>query len=331
MTTKSKSRNKGSGRDNGKGIVDSFECREENTQLSFLRTVLDSIEEGVYLVDKKRKIIFWNSAAERITGYKKEDVEGEHCWNDILMHIDSKGCKRCNKACLLNMALKDGKPHSIKTHFHHKKGHTVPVWVQVIPVFEGGKVTGVFQTFRDNSNVLATEERVEELEQLAMLDPLTRIANRRYAEININARFEELHRYGWPFGIIFFDIDNFKNINDVHGHEVGDRVLQLVSDTVMRSLRPFDVLGRWGGDEFMAIVSNIDPEKLLALSERLAMLVKSSRLKNGEGLVNVTISVGVTLANENDNLESLYKRADGLLYKSKSAGKNKVFCDCCSI
>jgi diguanylate cyclase (GGDEF)-like protein len=168
-------------------------------------------------------------------------------------------------------------------------------------------------------------QRLEELQELAMHDPLTGIANRRFVEINLSARLEELKRYGFDFSVLFIDADNFKQINDNHGHTVGDRILKMISATIANSLRSFDIIGRWGGEEFVVLLINTNDKHLFNLADRLRRLVAQSALTldNGE-VLKVTVSMGATTAQNGDTVDSLVERADKLMFESKRRGRNLV-------
>jgi diguanylate cyclase (GGDEF)-like protein len=140
----------------------------------------------------------------------------------------------------------------------------------------------------------------------------------------IKGKLEELKRYKWPFGILFADIDYFKRINDTFGHDSGDRVIQMVSKSMSHSLRTFDVMGRWGGEEFVVVVVNVYEEQLYAVADRLRLLVEQSSIMIGSKNVNVTVSIGATLGQSDDDEKSILKRADQLMYKSKHAGRNCI-------
>ena len=134
-----------------------------------------------------------------------------------------------------------------------------------------------------------------------------------------------MERYGWPFGALFADLDDFKRVNDRHGHEVGDRLLRAVAGTIEGSLRTFDVATRWGGEEFLVIVANVDATALLRIADRIRSLVSKTEVSTGTGdEVAVTISIGATLAKEGDTVDSLVSRADRFMYEGKRAGKGRV-------
>jgi diguanylate cyclase (GGDEF)-like protein len=174
------------------------------------------------------------------------------------------------------------------------------------------------------SSRVSTFERLKELEKTAHVDTLTNVANRRLAEIKLSAKFNEMQRYGWTFGLLFIDIDHFKKINDVYGHDVGDETLKMVARIFMDNTRASDIVARWGGEEFIIIIPSVNKEKLCSVAEKLRLLVEKSRLKTDLGDIQVTISVGATLVHSSDTIESLVKRADELMYRSKISGRNRI-------
>ena len=158
------------------------------------------------------------------------------------------------------MTIDDGKAREAEVYLHHKDGHRVPVSVRVSTLTDAdGKVTGGVELFTDISSFKALELRIKELEEMALLDNLTRLANRNYMEKEMLVRFEEQKRLGVPFGILFMDIDHFKRFNDTYGHDVGDHVLRFVADTLVKNSRPFDVVGRWGGGGVYRNRAECDP------------------------------------------------------------------------
>ncbi|MGE5347273.1 MAG: GGDEF domain-containing protein, partial [Acidithiobacillales bacterium] len=165
---------------------------------------------------------------------------------------------------------------------------------------------------------------VEELRRMALLDPLTELGNRRYAEITLASRLSEMNRYGWTLGVLFVDIDHFKEINDRHGHVVGDDALRMVARTLRHAARASDFVGRWGGEEFIVLLPNATDSELTAAAERFRTLIESSGLRLPSGFLSVTASIGVTLAREEDTPDSVIRRADALMYQAKREGRNRV-------
>ncbi len=291
------------------------------------KQVLDSLYDGVYFVDLDRRITYWNRGAERLSGYAETDVIGSRCRDNILCHIDGTGRSLCEHDCPIAHTIADGVHREAEVYLHHKGGHRVPVQVRVSPIRNGGgEIVGAVEVFSDNSARIADIQRIEELQQMVFLDPLTGIANRRYIELNLQSRFEEMFRYGWPFGVMLLDLDHFKTVNDRHGHDVGDDLLRMVARTLQHAARSYDLVGRWGGEEFIAIIANVSREELTHTAERFRRLVEKSSFAAGDGAARVTISIGATIATSEDSVGSLIKRTDELMYLSKGAGRNCVTC-----
>ncbi len=285
--------------------------------------IIENLYDGLYFVDRDRIVTYWNKAAERISGFTANEVVGTSCSNNILSHIDSDGNNLCTEMCPLAKTIADGKPREVEVYMHHKNGHRIPVSVRVSTLTDsGGNVIGGIVLFTNISNQAANELKVKELEKFALLDNLTQLANRIYVEREIKSRYEAYIRYNMPFGVLFIDIDHFKNFNDTYGHALGDNVLKYVANTFVANARPFDLYGRWGGEEFIGMIHNINSNDLELLGNRLRSLIENSYIIHENAKLFVTISIGATLINENDTIDSLIKRADTLMYRSKAAGRN---------
>ena len=288
------------------------------------KTILENLFDGVYFVDCDRNILYWNKGAEHITGYTSSEVMGKRC-SDNINHVDAYGVQLCITTCPLAKTVADLMPREINLYIRHKKGHRVPVLVRTTILQDSQcKVVGAVEIFSDNTPKLAITQRIKELEKMALLDPLTELANRRYIELNMQTKLDEMRRYGRPFGILFMDIDHFKKVNDLHGHDIGDKVLIMVSNTFIKNVRASDIIGRWGGEEFLAIIPNINEEQLYLTANKLRALVERSGFSVDSGIVQVTVSIGAALAQPKDTTETLMERADKLLYYSKTNGRNRV-------
>jgi len=292
---------------------------------NFYKNILENLYDGVYFVDRNRKILYWNKGAERITSFNSSEVVGKSCSDNILIHVDDSGNQLCTSGCPLSDTMSDLIPRNVEVYLHHKQVYRVPVSVRTTPILDlNGKAIGAVEIFSDNTPKTVIAQKIKELEKMAMLDALTGLANRRYVEINIQTRLDEAQRYGWRFGVLLIDLDHFKKINDIYGHNIGDRALQFVSKTLLNNARVSDLVGRWGGEEFIAIIPNINEEQLYFTANKLRVLVEQSGLYLDSGVVQVTVSIGATLAQPKDTIETLLERADKLLYYSKTTGRNRV-------
>jgi diguanylate cyclase (GGDEF)-like protein/PAS domain S-box-containing protein len=294
----------------------------------FYRDILDNIDVGVYFVDRDRKIVYWNKGAERITGYGASEVLDRRCADNILVHVDDEGNALCVSMCPLACTLADGSDRRNQVYLHHKKGHRVPVTVAIAPIRNSvGEIIGAVETFRDNSAERVDKIVLQELRKAASLDPLTELLNRRFIETKIQASIEELKRHGIAFGIIFCDIDHFKDINDSYGHTAGDVILQMVARTLLENIRAHDMAARWGGEEFLLVITHVTGKSLIKIGNKLRTLVKNSFVERDGRIISVSVTMGATMAGPEDTIESLMERADGLMYNGKMSGRNCVMHD----
>jgi len=168
----------------------------------------------------------------------------------------------------------------------------------------------------------ALAEANQRLEQLAHFDPLTHVWNRYRIEEAINAELVAAKRYAAAFALLLFDVDNFKQINDTHGHSVGDDVLVALARLVEGSLRGCDRLGRWGGEEFIVLATHSDVDAAMGLAERLRSLVAELSIAGLEQ--SITVSIGVAVWQPGDSCKTLISRADDAMYRAKHGGRNRV-------
>lgn len=295
---------------------------------SFYEDLLDSLSDGVYFVDLEGKITYWNRGAEKITGYPAESIVGCRCSEGPLMHVDEQGTRLCEVGCPLAATALDGQTRETEVYLHHRDGHRVRVLVRASPMRDAeGALVGAVEVFSDRFSHSEVPLPAEELHRMALLDHLTEVANRRYLEILIQSRLGELDRYGWPLGLLFVDVDHFKEINDSFGHTAGDHALRMVAKTLANGARSFDVVGRWGGEEFLVLLVNVSKGELGAIAERVRALVASLSLTASSRQLSLTVSIGATLARREDTVESVVGRADELMYRSKRSGRNRVTAD----
>jgi diguanylate cyclase (GGDEF)-like protein/PAS domain S-box-containing protein len=289
-------------------------------------TIVENIYDGLYIVDINRKITYWNAAAELITGYAKDEVIGHTCADNILIHVDDKGCDLCMGACPLSAVITDGASRKADVFLHHKDGHRVSVSVRVTPLKNAeGNIIGGIELFSESNSHILLQQKIAELEKLALVDHLSQLPNRRQLHLELAAQCAMCKRaQEYSFGILYFDLDHFKRINDEEGHDIGDKSLQIVAKTIASSIRPFDTVGRWGGEEFLGIFPNITREKLCILAERLLTLVRKSIIETPHGPIHVTMSIGGLIARETQDVDILIKRVDVLMYQSKQSGRNQA-------
>ena len=183
------------------------------------------------------------------------------------------------------------------------------------------------ERMRQSNNTLSENVRLRrQFERDALIDGLTGLHNRRWLNDKLPRLIDRHHRNTDPLSVIMLDIDHFKRFNDDYGHDAGDHVLGSVSRTLMSKLRPTDLAARYGGEEFVIILANTDLEGARTAAERLrgAVGVKKMAIRDGRTLPPITISLGISLLQDQENMDSLLKRADNALYRAKGNGRNRV-------
>ena len=294
---------------------------------NFYKNIIDNLYDGVYFVDRDRMITYWNNGAERITGYSAGHTIGRSCRDNLLNHVTANGVPLCQDHCPLAAVMQDGREREAEVYLHHADGHRVPVIVRGTALRdEAGNIIGAVESFSNNSNLIGTRRKLRDLRYAAMTDPLTGIGNRRLLEGRLSATIAEFQSSARLAGLLFMDVDRFKRFNDTYGHNIGDRVLRMVAQTARLALRATDTLGRWGSEEFIAILHDVTHENAVRMvAEKVRALVEYSTLDvDGEITLSVTLSIGGTLIRPEDTFDSFVDRADQLMYRSKQAGRNRV-------
>ena len=277
------------------------------------RTILDSIHTGIIIIDPEpHQIIDANPEASALIGVPKEQIVGEVCHRFICpadrgnCPITDKGQKVDNSERLLLTA----------------DGRSIPILKTVAPIELNGR-DHLLESFLDISGLKLLQK---ELEYLATTDPLTGAYNRRHFLELTEKEIIRARRYQSPLSISMMDIDHFKRINDRYGHPAGDLVLEELVKILRGQLRPNDVLGRVGGEEFAITMVECDLQKSFAVIERLRKSIEQQRIMlDDDTEVRFSISAGVAqLAGPTEDWESVIRRADQALYWAKKSGRNRV-------
>ncbi|MGC9950466.1 MAG: diguanylate cyclase [Bryobacteraceae bacterium] len=288
------------------------------------RAVLESLPIGVYLTDRKRQIAFWNTSAERITGYLAQEVIGHFCPDNLLMHCDENQLALCGSACPLAQTMQDGRAREANIFLRHKEGQRVPVRVRSVPVRdEFGVIIGAAECFEERS-FRAVEKRCPHLRGEVWLDDVTEIPDRRTTLAALDAVREAFAGSQVPFGVLSIAVDNLDHLRRTSGCQAVNTVFYAVAQTLSGGTRPDDLVGRWREDRFLALVACPAAEGLLSCAERLKRLVSLAAVPWWGDRLSVTVSLGGTMVRPGDTAESLLERAEKALESATAARVDSV-------
>lgn len=186
---------------------------------------------------------------------------------------------------------------------------------------------GVFVGLHEYARARNQEElyRVsDQLDQLSKMDQLTGLPNRRYMIDRLEAENSRFARHARPYSILYGDIDNFKTVNDQHGHQVGDKVLKAIAQNIRATLRHHDEASRWGGEEFLIMLPETDQDMAKEVAEKLRAAVAATAFSHGTTALHLTMSFGAHTVDKPGNLDDAINIADKKLYIAKNSGKDRV-------
>lgn len=292
---------------------------------TFCNFIFNQLRDGVLCLNQERKVIFWNKAAFQLTNFPSEEVAGKYCYADLTLFSNKDGGSFCGETCPALLTFKDGIIRTYDVYLAHKNGFRFPANLRLIPVFkEDGEIIGVTEVFSSTTPKVTIPLRVSELEKSGFIDQDTGIADRRYIDMTMAVRVNELESFGLGFGIIYIDIDNFTRIQEKYGRYNAGKILRTVGLILHKNIRYFDIVGRIGADDFLVILLNIDETRLDIVANKLRLLISESFIVTETGMLNATVSMGACIASRFDTAEALIKRAEQLMRHSKWLGKNRV-------
>lgn len=295
----------------------SMELRKQEQMVS---AISKSSRDAIAMVDDQDNIVFWNPSAENMFGYTSEEARKGKLHQLIAPEF-------------VRQQILEGFQHFSQTGhgaFFEKQqeytairrdGSEIPVEVSAAAMQHDGKWFAV-GSMRDITERKQAEKRLLEL---ATLDGLTGVANRRHFTELAQAEINRTQRYGGHLSLIMFDVDHFKKVNDTYGHDAGDEVLKALCQTAGDNIRDVDTLGRLGGEEFAVLMPETKADAAAEVAERLRSAIEKANAATSAGEIGFTISVGVTTSNGADaDLANMLKTADNAMYQAKHDGRNLV-------
>ena len=272
--------------------------------------ILASAGDGIVGVDGDGRASFVNPAAARMLGWSVEELTGRPVDDAMLPSLSA--------------ALREGRAQSGEETLSRRDGSTFPGEYTATPIADG-TAEGAVVTFRDVTARKHLEARTLEslavAEELAAIDPLTGLANHRTFHERLSTEVERARRHGRGLALVLMDLDHFKRVNDLHGHQTGDRVLEHAARIFESETRTGELVARVGGEEFAMILPEADEDEAFRAAERIRQAIAATSFP---AVGAMTISAGVCDLSHGPDADTLYRLADGALYWAKHRGRDMV-------
>lgn len=277
-----------------------------------LRTVLDSLAVGVYMVDREGKILFWNQGAEHITGHLKHEVIGHSRRENILAQCDEQNCTVCGEVCPFRDARRDGKARELRLSLHHKLGHSIPVRFRITPIRDvHGSILYVAGSFDERQRPLEDTRNPRPPIPGDCVDG-SGVSSRGFIQFHLRESLAGLAEYQIPFSLLCLELEGFDHLRSTHGREAAETMARAVAETLRDSLRPDDFVGRWAEDQFMAVLSNCGSTGAERAGERIHRMVANAGIDWWGDRLQPAIRMGCATAQAGDTPQSLARRAQPL-------------------
>jgi len=288
------------------------------------QAVLDKLQTGVYIVDRNRRIRFWNEGAEQITGYLRQDVVGrflrDHLLTqDVVKDVDSEPDDP------INLVFRDGKPSTMDVSILHKDGYRVPIVLRTNPVRNShGAVVGAAESFEKNRSASDWTRRQAGLADFGCLDAMTGVAAQSFMETQLRENLTIFAEHNIPFGILLIQIDHMDQFRASRGPGVVSTILRVIAQSVENCVRPSDLVGCWGVNQFIAILLECRESEVARVGERVRKMIGQAEIEWWGDRFSVTSPVGGAGCRAGDNAELLVARAAASLQESIEKGGNCV-------
>jgi len=284
--------------------------RELRRTKEYLENLLNSSVDAILTVGRDRRISYANQGTSAMLGYANEELIGAP--------VEQFFAGKMEEAQYLRRMLREGKVlQNYETELIHKNGDQIPINMSISMVKDtDGSVKSILAICKDITHQKQLER---ELKEMSIKDGLTGLYNQRYFYDRLEAEIERAKRQGHPLSLLLFDIDQFKQYNDCHGHLEGDKVLKTVAKVVLDCTREHvDVAFRYGGDEFTVILPEANEAQALAIAERIRATFEAHRFDH------LTLSIGLMAHTKGSSLRSFIRFTDAMMYDAKRSGGNRV-------
>jgi PAS domain S-box-containing protein len=257
------------------------------------RTILEDLPTALYVVDRERRILLWNSHAEKVSGYLRHEVIGRACRDDILMHCNEHGAILCGDACPLAETMRDGRPREVDVFMQHKLGHRVPVRVQSMAIRnESGAIVAAAEVFVETAVTPG------------------RVLDRASMETVLRTQFVDYEERHIPVGILLIEVQGLPGVGRNYGIQAGHEITAELTATLARCLRREDHLGWWSEDRLLAIIASCWPAALAEIEETLQDLVAQTTVPWWGDRLRISVKVRRADVHGGDSPQSRLARCE---------------------
>ncbi len=308
------------------------------------RMLAENMADIVWRADAQLRFTYINSADERVRGFSREEVVGTLIQDNFTPQGKAMLAEKLRERRELEISADKGLALKYDLPMLHKNGGEVWVEISSVPIYgSDGSINGYQGIGRDVSGrrqheatLLQSQQQLENqlqvvaeeksvFQELAMLDPLTGLYNRRHFDATLPRELAHAERDGQPLAVIMLDLDHFKTVNDQYGHVAGDEVLKAMAALLKNGARQNDLICRYGGEEFVAILPNMSAKQAYERVESWRKQLETRQIVSRGYQISITLSAGITVFPDHGGTqELLLARADEMLYQSKSEGRNRI-------
>jgi diguanylate cyclase (GGDEF)-like protein/PAS domain S-box-containing protein len=289
------------------------------------QTVLEGLDTGVYIVDRNRRIRFWNEGAEQITGYLRQDVVGHFLRDHLLTTRDDAKDFDSDTDDPVNIAIRDGKSTIMDLSILHKDGYRVPIVLRTKPIRNShGTVVGAAESFERNRSASDWTRRRAGFADFGRLDSVTGVAAQSYMETQLRENLNSFNEHNIPFGILLVQVDHMDRFLASRGSGVVSTILRVIAQSIENSVRPTDLVGCWGEYQFIAILLKCRESEVGLVGERVRKMIGRPEIEWWGDTFSVTSPVGGAGCRAGDTPEQIVARAQASLQESIGKGGNCV-------
>ena len=280
----------------------------ENSEI--FRSVVESLPTGIYIVDRERRIQFWNRGAERISGHLRHEVLGRSCRDEVLEHCDESGESLCQRECPLGDAMRDGRERTSNLFLRHKSGHLVPVHVRAIPLRDSKEaIVGAVEVFGEHRGEAYRDLQQSSLALHGCLDEVTNLPNPAFSRFQLQTSLARLNTFGIGFGVLRIRAEALASVTASRGKQAANAVMREVAQTLQHVSPDAALAGLWESDAFLVLLPEMTVHELSGYAGEIQRMIAHSEVRWWGDSIHIRVQVGGAVAQRGESLEQLLQRA----------------------